>query len=510
MRLASLLAVLSLAIAARSASAAPSFRLVTIDAMDGVPLAASVLEPDTPGPHPAVVLPASWGQHHLEYLVQGLALAARGYVVVAYTARGFLDSGGAIDVAGPSDVADLSATIDWMLANTDADPARIGAAGISYSAGIALLGAAFDDRIRAVVSLSGWSDLVYSLYSNQTRRRQSLEFLLLLSGLTGRASPEMTTVLGDFEAGQNYPDLIAFGRIRGAGTYLDEINQHRPAILLTSAWGETIFPVNQLVDFFEGLEGPRRWELRPGDHGTNEIIGILGVPTDAWTSLGRWFDHHLAGVDNGIDREPAIVATPRTSKEAETYPAWSALATRHERLFLGDGDALGATAGTAARTVRGDTIAAAGICLVTGALETAFGVPPTLWLPAVSRASGAVWVSAPLDAPRPIRGAPHLRLTLTPDRDGDTTAIAYLYDIDRWGVGRLITHLPITARGATAGAAIAVDHDFFLTSHDVPAGHRIALVIDSADPLYLDAAPAGSTLTITPPAGGARVDLPLR
>jgi dienelactone hydrolase len=507
MRLASLVPVIALLLGAAPAAAAPSFRLVTIDAMDGVPLAASVIESDTPGPHPAVVLPASWGQHHLEYLVQGLALASRGYVVVAYTARGFLDSGGAIDVAGPMDVADLSAAIDWLLANTDADPARIGAAGISYSAGIALLGAAFDPRIRAVVSLSGWSDLVYSLYSNDTRRRQSLEFLLLLSTLTGRPSAEMTAVLDDFRAGRNLPDLVAYGRIRGAGTYLDRLNAHRPAILLTSAWGETIFPVNQLAGFFEGLAGPKRWELRPGDHGTNEIIGILGVPTDAWTSLGRWFDHHLRGDGNGIDREPALVATPRTSKDVETYASFAALSSRRERLFLGDGEVLGAAAGTAARTVRGDTIAAAGICLVTGAIETAFGVPPTLYLPAVSRQRGAVWVSAPLAAPRAIRGAPRLRMTLTPDRDGDATAIAYLYDIDRWGVGRLISHLPYTKRGAIAGAPVALDHDFFLTAHDVPAGHRIALIIDTADPLYLDAAPDGTTLTV---AGGAHVDLPLR
>src|SRR5690606_40674154 len=45
---------------------------------------------------------------------------------------GFNESGGEIEVAGPRDVADARAVIDWALTNTDADPDRVGMAGISY------------------------------------------------------------------------------------------------------------------------------------------------------------------------------------------------------------------------------------------------------------------------------------------------------------------------------------------------------------------------------------------
>lgn len=50
-----------------------------------------------------------------------------------------------------------------MIKNTNADPDRIGSSGISYGGGISLLAAAFDSRIKSVVSMSCWIDLEQSL-----------------------------------------------------------------------------------------------------------------------------------------------------------------------------------------------------------------------------------------------------------------------------------------------------------------------------------------------------------
>ncbi|WP_425567650.1 CocE/NonD family hydrolase, partial [Salinactinospora qingdaonensis] len=49
---------------------------------------------------------------------------------------GFYDSDGGVEVAGPKDVADARAVIDWALESTAADPAAIGMAGLSRSASI--------------------------------------------------------------------------------------------------------------------------------------------------------------------------------------------------------------------------------------------------------------------------------------------------------------------------------------------------------------------------------------
>src|SRR5207302_459703 len=121
---------------AGTASAATGIRFVGITAPDGVVLSANVVEPTTAGRHPAVVFISSWGVNDVEYLAQATALAGRGYTVLSYTPRGWWDSGGKIEVAGPVDVRDVSTVLDWLVANTTVDPARIGAAGVSYGSGI--------------------------------------------------------------------------------------------------------------------------------------------------------------------------------------------------------------------------------------------------------------------------------------------------------------------------------------------------------------------------------------
>lgn len=280
------------------------FRFVDVTGSGGVVLKANVIAPSAAGRYPAIVFPASWGLNDLEYIAQARTLAGRGYVVVSYTPRGWWSSGGEIDTAGPKDMADLSKVIDWTIANTAADPSRIGAAGISYGAGISLLGSAFDPRIRAVVMMSGWTDLVYSLYGDQTRHQQSAGLLQLAAGLLGNAGPDLTGKLDDFNANRNVAQIMAWAGVRSAATYLDAINANRPAVLIANSWGDSIFPPNQLVDFYGRLAGPKRLELRPGDHAIAELTGVIGLPNDVWSSAYRWFDQYLAGIDTGIGGEP--------------------------------------------------------------------------------------------------------------------------------------------------------------------------------------------------------------
>src|SRR5688572_27929401 len=93
----------------------------------GTPMRGFVVTPTGrgDGPFPLLVMPASWGAPNLEYVGAARKLAAEsGDVVISYTSRGFYDSGGEIDVAGPDTVDDVSRVIDWALANTPADVNR--------------------------------------------------------------------------------------------------------------------------------------------------------------------------------------------------------------------------------------------------------------------------------------------------------------------------------------------------------------------------------------------------
>jgi predicted acyl esterase len=487
------------------------FRTVRIPAADGVSLEANVIEPSTPGRHPAIVFISSWGLNDDEYLAQASLLAQGGYTVVSYTARGFWGSGGQIDTAGPKDIADVSSVLDWLSADTTADPAEIGVAGVSYGAGIALIAAGFDPRIKAVAAMSGWTDLVASLYGEQTRRPQAAFLLQALAQLTGRPSAELSQMLADYFANRNIDAVMAWGRIRSAASYLDAINANHPAILMANAYGDSLFPPNQLVDFYGRLTGPKRLELAPGDHAVVEATGLLGLDNHVWTSVRRWFDQYLSHVDTGIATEPPVVLRVRESGQVEQYASWSMINTTISRYglqavpwYTGTGG-FGGTPGTGwSQTIWTglDTTADAGVILLSNGLEALTGIPPTDWLPTVSRVNGAVWESGTLLAGAAVRGIAALHLTLSAAPTSGTL-IGYLYDVDPTDTGRLIAHTPVTWLAGTG----TLDASFPATAYDVPPGHRLALVLDTKDPLYLDANTAGTAIRV---AGPSWVDVPLR
>jgi len=478
----------------------------------GVVLKANVVAPATAGRYPGVILPSSWGLNDLEYLAQARAMAGRGYVVVSYTPRGWWSSTGEIDTAGPKDMADLSKVIDWTIANTAVDPARIGAAGISYGAGLSLLGSAFDPRIRAVAMMSGWTDLVASLYADSTRHKQSAGLLQIAADLLGNPGPELTGKLDDFAANRDVAEVMTWARNRSAATYLDALNANRPAVLIANAWGDSFFPPNQLVDFYGRLAGPKRLELRPGDHAIAELTGLLGLDNDVWTSVYRWFDQYLGGVDTGITAEPPVLIRPYNAAD-EQYPNWSALSSTTRRYGLGqirwlDGTGLlGGTPGTDwSKTLPTDlnTTADGGVVLITNGVAAFTGQQPTIWLPAVDRARAGVWASERPSTAQRIRGIPKLHLKLT-DTAAQGTVVAYLYDLDLIGTAKLITHAPATWLDTETGDR-DIDIALSATAFDLPAGHSLTLVLDTVDPLYYDENAAQDSITV---AGGSYLDIPL-
>ena len=489
--------------------AANGFRFVDVTARDGVVLKANVIEPSAAGPRPAVVFVNSWGLNDLEYLAQARQLASRGYVVLSYTTRGFWGSGGQIDTAGPLDIADVSSAIDWLLANTAADPGRIGVGGVSYGSGVSLIAAGHDPRIKAVAAMSTWTDLVGSLYGGETRRGQAVGLLKAAADLFGRPSPELSNALDRYFDNRDSPAVREWARLRGAASHLAAINQNGAAIMMANSYGDSLFPPNQLVDFFGKLTGPKRLEFAPGDHAVAEATGLAGLPNHVWTSVHRWFDQYLAGVNNGVASEKPVWLRPSGGGAAESYRDWASISNSTQRYALGamrwyDGTGpLGAGAGTGWQrniTTGLDTLACGGIAILSKGWEALTGIQQSVWLPAVNRLNAGVWVSDPLNSGGKLRGIPKMHLTMTPTFQ-DAMIVAYLYEVDGLGVGRLISHAPYT--GGQADVAATVDIAFPATAYDVPAGRRLAVVIDTEDPLYLDANKFGGGVSFGSPAGNA-------
>lgn len=485
----------------------PGLKFYDIPGSGGITLKGNVFTPAGAKPDdrlPVIVLPTSWAMPQIEYAAQAQKLADSGYVVVSYTSRGFWLSGGRIEVAGPPDLADASAVIDWALAHTPADPDRVGMGGVSYGAGISLLAAGHDPRIKAVVALSGWADLIDSIYSGRTQHLQAAALLGGAGLLTGRPGDELNQTLTDFLGSHldKEQDMIAWGRKRSPAAYLDQINDNGAAVMMGNAWGDTIFPPNQYASFFDKLNGPKRLEFRPGDHATAEVTGLLGLPNDTWTDAHRWFDRYLKGDRNGIDQEQPVQLKSRTDGGYEGYPDWKSVGSAaQERIALG---------GTKKIYANVDSGANGGITLLTNALDQFLKLPPVVSVPLLPRAFANVWQSEKHSSERHVRGTVKLHTTVSSDKESGTF-VAYLYDEGPLGLGKLVSNAPYTFHGQTPGRPFAVDLELFSTAYDVPAGHRLTLVTDTVDPLYIEHNPAGSQLTFSSPATDpSYVSVPLR
>ncbi|MFC3574339.1 CocE/NonD family hydrolase [Streptomyces yaanensis] len=503
---ATLLAGSALGLAPTAQAASHGVRFVDITGDGGTVLKGNVVMPaDADGTHryPLLVFPTSWGLPQVEYLAQAQKLADSGYVVVTYNVRGFWQSGGEIEVAGPPDIADASKVIDWALANTPADAGHIGMGGVSYGAGISLLAAAHDQRIKAIASLSGWADLIDSIYSGRTQHVQAAALLDGAATLTGRESPELRQIFDNLYASDlsREQEMIDWGKKRSAATYLDRINRNGAAVMLANGWGDTVFPANQYVDFYEKLTVPKRLEMRPGDHATAEITGLFGLPNDVWTDTERWFDHYLKGEDNGIDREQPVELKPRSTGGYEGYPDWKSVGATRKKIAL---------AGTTTIHANVDSGADGGVIFLSSILDQVAQIPPMASIPLLPRRWAAVWQSEKYSTAQHIRGTAKLHTTLSPTKESGTL-VAYLYDVGPLGLGKLVSNAPYTWHGQTPGQPIGVDLELFSTAYDVPAGHRLALVVDTVDPLYIEHNPSGAQLTFSSPADDpSYVSVPLR
>lgn len=132
-------------------------RTVRFDS-DGLGLAGVLRVPDGAGPRPAVVFtgPLSGVK---EQVVGSYAarLAAAGYVTLAFDHRNFGASEGEPrqheDAAGK--LRDLRHAVNYLTGLPEVDPTRIGCCGVCLGGGYALRFAAFDPRVRALVTVAG-------------------------------------------------------------------------------------------------------------------------------------------------------------------------------------------------------------------------------------------------------------------------------------------------------------------------------------------------------------------
>jgi ABC-2 type transport system ATP-binding protein len=564
--LALLLSVSCLLVLAPSASAADSVR--TEDAtvpsgsgVDAVELDTTLYLPAGGGRAPAVVLAHGFGGSKQSVASDAQDLAERGYVVLTYSARGFGRSTGQIGLNDPRfEIADLSTLLDFLAERDEVeldaagDP-RVGVAGGSYGGGLALLGAAYDQRIDAIAPQLTWNSLTAALFPSQTgavdagtvaatpqgagtgvykRLWAGLFFGVgstptggLLGALGGgadggppadgaRALPDLPTadpaaVEQALTCGRFRADICAAYQTAAAtGTLTPEIaailDRGSPAgvldrieapTLLVQGTQDSLFGLGQADANARGIAAngtPVKVVWFAGGHDSSPSERVTA---DLRDEVAGWFDFHLRG--QGPD--------PGTGFE---YPAPTGLGGTGVGRVQGGNQTV--VAGAYPGLDGGDPAERRDIAL-TGPTQPvvtpAGGTPASLTtvpgLGALTAALGgttleipgqfAAFESEPLDAAVEVVGAPTVRLAVAAP-GGSATLFAKLYDVAPGGgttlPAALVAPLALTGLSTDPTRPTTVPVTLPGIVHRFEAGHTMRLVVSSTDQAF--ALPASSAV----------------
>ncbi|WP_079253848.1 alpha/beta fold hydrolase [Endozoicomonas arenosclerae] len=467
---------------------------------DGVELTANIFVPtNLNGPAPAVVFINSWGLNEYQYLQQAADLAEKGYIVLSYATRGFGSSTGQVGTAGPKDISDYSQAIDYLLNNYPVDPNAIGTAGISYGSGISLLGAAQDERVKAVAAMSSWGSLVDALYGNQTPRLAWAEILTLTAELRGNPDPVIAENWDIIKNQQlsRIPEVLEWAEVRSPINYVEQLNQNNTAIYFAKAYGDNLFQPNSLLKMYSQLTTPKHMDLLTGTHATAELLpSLLGIGEDrVWNNVYQWFDIHLKGESNELSQSSPLQMKVKFQDRYEgfsSFPIPSASADTfylHPRGAFDNGDLEKSPYSPPFGIPKDNTINAWSGTLFSTQIPVLSQILEQLEIPvmtniyAASDFRGIYFNTGKLSSTMQIRGNPEVNLQVQPHYE-KVQLVGYLYDMDRFGNARLITHGVTTLPDAKRGEKIALSFELVTTAYDVSEGHRLVLAIDTMDPQY--------------------------
>ncbi|TGL00808.1 esterase [Leptospira bouyouniensis] len=458
---------------------------------DGVKITGNLFIPKSgTGPFPAIIFVNSWALNEYEYIVPAAKLAKKGYVVFSYNTRGFGTSGGLINVAGPKDMEDLSKGIDFLLANAPVNASNIGIAGISYGAGISLLGLSKEPRIKTAVAMSGWGSLPDSLYGNQSPRLVWGLLLVTAGYITGRMDPIIAENFQKLLDTRDVATVLSWARERSPNNFVAELNASGKPVYISNNSQDNLFQPNQILPYFEQLTVPKKLDLNNGIHATAEIGGILGINNYVWTNAYDWFDYWLKGIQNGIMTKPKVTIQKRFSSDRVSYTNWPNPSkierTYHLRpMGLFSPGKITTTANTSSGNdtiLSGGTSATTGVPLLSEILDGAVSVPVTTNVNLIDRTNAMVYLSDSLQTPLKLRGKTFYKGRIN-SSDYAPHVVVYLYEVDFWGTGKLISHGTATLFNVK-GKDVDLNVDLQAVAHDFPAGSRIGLAIDNIDPMY--------------------------
>ena len=279
----------------------------------GVALDATIYLPKAT-PAPAILLAHGFSGDKTSVATQAEQLASNGYVVLAWTARGFGNSTGEISMDSPNgEVADVSKLIDYLSTRKEViqqaknDP-MVGITGDSYGGGISLMTAGYDRRIDAVAANITWNNLRQSLFPQNSndpalgpyKKFWAGTFFALatlpnsLAGECGTFTPEWCNA---------FKDAVATGLPTAADVKLLEAsspstitNRITAPTLLMQGEADSLFPLSESIKNAEQIHAAHpktpiamTWHSGGHDGGTDESPRLHQAVID-------WFNIYLKGM----------------------------------------------------------------------------------------------------------------------------------------------------------------------------------------------------------------------
>jgi putative CocE/NonD family hydrolase len=335
---------------------------VMVAMTDGVRLSTNIYLPAPEGSFPTLLMRTPYNKNHGEK--QARFFAGDGYAVVVQDCRGRVDSEGEF-YPYATDGRDGFDTQEWVGKQSWSNGV-IGTFGGSYVGATQWLAAPYGSRfVKAMAPVATFTNFYNNLYLGGALRVK----------LISRWSASMTApVRSQFEKidfhqaclhlplhrmdelfGWEVPMLRDMVFNNTYGSYWKKLGVEDQLHLLDLP----AYHIVGIYDFFDSetiksykmmvhrakTEHARRNQklvLGPWDHSTiGSLVGEVDfgpkAALDMDAELKRWFDRHLKGVDNGIDREPPVRYFVMGLNDWRLAYRWPPQATRHVDYFLASG-----------------------------------------------------------------------------------------------------------------------------------------------------------------------------
>ncbi|MEW1686585.1 alpha/beta fold hydrolase [Streptomyces sp. NPDC091265] len=461
--------------------------------IDGVSLDTSYFSTGGTRRRPAVLIGHGFGGNKNDNRAQAQKLAADGYAVLTWSARGFGKSGGKTSINAPdAEVRDVSKLIDWLADRPEVqldaagDP-RVGVTGASYGGAISLLAAGYDRRVDAIAPEMTYWNLADALFPHGVFKKLWAGLFVTTGGGCQNLEKQLCEMY-ERVAVSGKPDAAARALLdaRSPSAVADRI---KVPTLIMQGQTDSLFPLGQADDMAKAVKANGApvsvdWVTGGHDGGDKESHRVRQRVTS-------WFDRYLKG-DKAADTGPAFRVTRTGGVDSTDGAALTRGASGDTYPGLHSGEQPVELKGRT-QTFRNPAGASPpSISAVPGtggglAQLSTLGVGLSVDFPG----QFARFESAPLKTSRRLTGSPTVKVNVKAGQ-GDAVLFGKVYDVSPDGKQQVLpSQLVAPYRITPDQQGKPVELTLPAVDHEIDPGHRLRLVLSATDLGY--ASPARPT-----------------